>query len=108
VLNSGSFCSSIVASRCCKGKMLSSSLMKLSPVAYLRHLCNTTQHNSGAAAQDPFVQSSAAHESLQTSSVRALTEILCLKKQQYYPVLGGTAAGSLNACICCMRGIPRL
>jgi hypothetical protein len=39
VLNSGSFCSSIVASRCCSGRMLSSSRMKLSPVAYFKHLC---------------------------------------------------------------------
>jgi hypothetical protein len=80
VLNSGSFCSSMVASRCCKGRMLSSSLMKLSPVAYLRHLCNTTPHNSGTAAQDPTHSCRAL---LHTShyrlvSVRALMEIQCL------------------------------
>jgi hypothetical protein len=44
VLNSGSFCRSTVASRCCMGRMLSRSRMKLSPVAYCRHLCRQQMH----------------------------------------------------------------
>jgi len=37
--NSGSFCSSMVARRCCMGMMCNSSLTKLSPVAYFKLSC---------------------------------------------------------------------
>lgn len=84
VLNSGSFCRSMVANRCCRGRMLSSSLMKLSPVACFRHLCNTTQCNRSTAAEDPTHAKISCTHIVTGRFVRALMKILCFRKQQQY------------------------